>query len=129
MVVISGLGSLPEPHMGQDAHPWLYIQLGLPSWVLNQVRNCHPGFYNGQRIVILVLISGKTCHPGPYIGHRTHTLYIIWNCHPGPYIWYMTYMTWALYAAYDVILDHIPGKYQLRALHRAGRQSLTLYPA
>ena len=41
----------------------------------------------------------------------------------------MTYMSWALYVAYDVILDHIPGKYQLRALHLAGRPSLALYPA
>ena len=79
MVVVSGLGSLPEPHMGQDAHPWPYIQLGLPSWVLNQVRNCHPGFYIGQRIVILVLISGKTYHPGPYIGHSMHVLLSIWG--------------------------------------------------
>ena len=78
-VVISGLGSLPEPHMGQDAHPWPDIQLGLPSWVLYQVRNCHPGFYIGQRIVILVLISGKTYHPGPYIGHKTHVLCSIWG--------------------------------------------------
>ena len=74
--------------MGQDAHPWPYIRLGLLSLVLYQVKNCHSGFYIGHRIVILGRISGKTCHPGPYIGHRMHVLYSIWG---------VGFPPWALY--------------------------------
>ena len=65
--------------MGQDAHPWPCIRLGLLSLVVYHVKDCHPGMYIRQGIVILGLISGKACHPGPYIGHRTHALCCIWG--------------------------------------------------